>query len=65
MAEKRPKKRCATFTLLRGVCGLALYLNDRRIAGEKPWGGGKVVQEWVTDPERVATALRGEEANDG
>lgn len=33
-------------TLVAGVGGTALYLNDHRIAGPKPWAGGVVRDEW-------------------
>lgn len=36
--------------LVAGVAGDSIYLNDHRIAGPKPWGGGKIVQRW----DRVA-----------
>lgn len=32
--------------LISGVEGNSLYLNDTRIAGSKPWGGGKVIESW-------------------
>ncbi len=31
---------------VQGVEGNSLYLNDRRIAGNKPWGGGKIIKTW-------------------
>ena len=44
-------------TIISGVAGPSVYLNDSRIAGEKPWGGGHVVQEWTIDPEDIERAL--------
>lgn len=29
--------------LVDGVCGKSLYINEHRVHGEKPWGGGKIV----------------------
>ena len=40
-----------------GVEGPSIYLNDYRIAGPKPWGGGKVVNTWKVREEDVRTAL--------
>ena len=32
---------------MAGVEGNSVYLNDTRIAGPKPWGGGTIVKEWA------------------
>lgn len=32
----------ATLKFVEGVEGPSIYLNDRRIAGNKPWGGGHI-----------------------
>ena len=34
------------FEVIRGVEGLCLVLDDVRIAGPKPWGGGAVIHTW-------------------
>jgi hypothetical protein len=34
-----------------------LYLNDFRIAGSKPWGGGKIIRTWKVRRADLATAL--------
>lgn len=45
--------------LVRGRSGgLCLYLNDYRIAGEKPWGGGATVCEWTVTAADIRTALK-------
>lgn len=31
--------------LMNGVEGRSLYLNDTRVSGPKPWGGGKILFE--------------------
>lgn len=45
------------FTVVRGVEGHCLVLDDLRIAGPKPWGGGPVVHRFATKetyvPERM------------
>ena len=37
------------FEVIRGVEGYCLALDDKRIAGPKPWGGGDVIHAWETD----------------
>ena len=32
--------------LSNGPAGKCVYLNDFRIAGPKPWGGGTTIAEW-------------------
>lgn len=32
-------------TIVQGVEGKSCYINDRRVCGPKPWGGGKVLYE--------------------
>ena len=36
--------------LISGVEGECITVNDTRIAGPKPWGGGKVLKTWNVDP---------------
>ena len=36
----------STFEVIRGVEGDCLVLDGMRIAGPKPWGGGRVIKEW-------------------
>lgn len=33
-----------TIKIVKGCEGYSIYLNDYRIAGSKPWGGGDVVR---------------------
>lgn len=46
---------------VRGVEGDSLYINDYRVAGPKPWGGGPTVKEWIVEladlEARIAKAL--------
>lgn len=46
------------FDVIQGVEGCCLSLDDTRIAGPKPWGGGKVIHSWETDEDYGV--LRGE-----
>jgi hypothetical protein len=34
-----------------------LYLNDFRIAGSKPWGGGKIIRTWYISESDLKIAL--------
>jgi len=43
--------------LVDGVEGGSLYLDDFRIAGSKPWGGGKVRKTWNLTIENILTAI--------
>lgn len=39
----------STFEIIRGVEGDSLALDDTRICGPKPWGGGYVIKTFHTD----------------
>lgn len=42
-----------TIDLVSGVEGPCLVANCNRIAGPKPWGGGKVLRSWQLDERHV------------
>ena len=42
--------------VVRGCEGRSLYINDYRVAGSKPWGGGLVEQEWNITSEDILKA---------
>lgn len=44
----------SVFEVIRGVEGCCLALDNTRIAGPKPWGGGAVIHAWETDEEYKA-----------
>lgn len=44
--------------LVDGVEGLAIYLNGYRIAGPKPWGGGKTMRRWSVSEDDIVAALK-------
>lgn len=57
MSEEKMDIDKAKITYVQGVEGSSIYLNDYRIAGPKPWGGGKIIKEWdieLTDVYRAA-----------
>lgn len=45
-------------TIVQGKEGLAVLLNDYRICGPKPWGGGTVVKEWEVDKIEFELGMR-------
>lgn len=44
--------------VIQGVEGKCLVINDYRVSGPKPWGGGTVIDSW-TVPIKGIPALRG------
>ena len=46
-----------TITVISGVEGYSIYINNHRIAGNKPWGGGNVVCEFKVDKQSILTQL--------
>ena len=50
----------ARLSVVRGPEGAALYINDRRVAGAKPWGGGSVLAEMSGRPIDIAEGLVGQ-----
>ena len=43
--SKKITKKIHKICIVDGVAGTAIYLNDFRIAGPKPWGGGDGTHE--------------------
>lgn len=43
--------------LINGVEGLCIAINDNRIAGPKPWGGGAVMESWRARRDDIARAI--------
>jgi hypothetical protein len=39
----------STFEIVRGVEGDCLVLDNTRICGPKPWGGGRIIKTFHTD----------------
>jgi hypothetical protein len=50
--------KTATVTLIRGPGGMAVYINDYRIVGPKPLGGGITIGYWEIDERAIRAALR-------
>lgn len=47
-----------TLELIAGVEGDSVYLNDYRIAGPKPWGGGRLKKKWKVRLEDIETVIK-------
>ena len=54
MSEKK-----ARIEMIAGVEGDSIYINDYRICGCKPWGGGQVTKTWFAKPSDIIQALKG------
>jgi hypothetical protein len=62
--KKAPAKKVhkpvkyARISIVRGLTGLpAIYINERRIVGEKPWGGGTNETSWTIPKEDLIQLL--------
>lgn len=55
-------EKLVTLTVVSSAGGFAVYLNGLRIAGSKPWGGGRAVFASKVSAQEVKDALddRGE-----
>lgn len=45
--------------IIQGVEGKCIALNDLRVCGPKPWGGGTVERSWEVRIEDIERALDG------
>ena len=43
--------------VVRGAEGMALYIDGKRVAGPKPWGGGSTIYTFKADRDAILTAL--------
>ena len=55
----RDETKTISILYMKGIEGSSFYLNDTRIAGPKPWGGGSIIQEKFCSLDDLASALRG------
>ena len=44
--------------VVAGVEGPSLYVNNFRIVGNKPWGGGKTIYQWEVPLEKLLQYLK-------
>ena len=47
-----------TIMYVRGVEGNSLYINDYRVCGPKPWGGGKIIHQWDVEESDIIDSLK-------
>ena len=46
-----------TVEVIQGPEGRCLSVDDRRVAGPKPWGGGSVLASWEVPLQQLLAAL--------
>ena len=46
-----------TIEMISGSEGPCIAINDTRIAGPKPWAGGKITNTWTTTRDRIIASL--------
>ena len=42
---------------IKGVEGDSISINEYRVAGPKPWGGGKIIKSWKATVEDILIAI--------
>lgn len=52
------KPKSVNILFCQGVEGKSVYINDTRVSGSKPWGGGKTLAEFNPSLADVRAALR-------
>lgn len=50
-------KKSVCIQEIRGCEGNCITINDTRIAGPKPWGGGYVIKKWDARVDHILKAL--------
>lgn len=55
---RKKRKLSHSAHVVEGATGLALYINDYRVAGPKPWGGGNIVHTFAITDEDLAAACK-------
>lgn len=58
MSELKPEQNISV-EIVSGIEGLCLLVNDYRVAGPKPWGGGTVTQSFKTKLADIERAIYG------
>lgn len=51
------RSRWVVIEVVSGVGGLCLAIQDRRVAGPKPYGGGKVIHRWIIGADDLKNVL--------
>lgn len=47
-----------TIEVVRGVEGDCLAINNLRVVGPKPWGGGKTIKTWKASFEDLQSSFK-------
>jgi hypothetical protein len=53
-----PKPNAVKVETVGGVEGPSLYVDDHRVAGNKPWGGGRLLHAFQADADLMLAAIR-------
>jgi hypothetical protein len=56
--KRAPRPGEATITVVAGREGHSIYINEIRVAGPKPWGGGLTVCEFNVPRSEIDEALQ-------
>ena len=56
--SKEMKNEEIKIEIVSGVEGQCLLINDYRIAGNKSWGGGKVIKAWTVSKKDLLIAIK-------
>lgn len=56
-SAKRTEEVAHKIELVQGVEGMCVYMNDFRIVGPKPWGGGTCIRSWSLSKADLETAI--------
>lgn len=54
---KKPSK-FVKIEIIKGVEGMCISVNDTRICGSKPWGGGKLIGKWIVGSGDLKEAMQ-------
>jgi len=50
--------KLVSIELISGVEGPCICIGNRRVCGNKPWGGGTVQHKWLARREDILKALK-------
>jgi len=59
MSTEQAETAMVKVEIVDGVEGPCVVVNDRRVAGPKPWGGGTTMRSWLVPEETITNALFG------
>jgi hypothetical protein len=53
------EEKTVEIAVVSGASGPCVYINDYRVAGQKPWGGGKILFKFNVKATDIEKALQG------